>query len=190
MTFTCHGMHRRCIMHQTSHKFLPLTGSATIKYRKLLTFIRPSSLFKGQSTHRTPPTTTTTTAPSKYSSKHLSGLLPLRYHPIHTAQIATLPTSTISTSLTHARTHALAKMGEPADVSTTSTSTSTPTITITVEFTGGLEMLFDNIPSHHVKLPAKNTQGQVATIGDLIPWLCENLMRDTRKELFVLDGNV
>ncbi|KAK5081840.1 Ubiquitin-related modifier 1 [Exophiala xenobiotica] len=81
-------------------------------------------------------------------------------------------------------------MGEPTDASTTSTSTSTPTITITVEFTGGLEMLFDNIPFHHVKLPAKNTQGQVVTIGDLIPWLCENLMKDTRKELFVLDGNV
>lgn len=75
---------------------------------------------------------------------------------------------------------------EPADAATTSTST----ITMTVEFTGGLEMLFDNVPSHHIKLPSKNTQGQNFTIGDLIPWLCENLMRDTRKELFVLEGNV
>lgn len=75
-------------------------------------------------------------------------------------------------------------MGEPAD------TTSTPTIAITVEFTGGLEMLFDNISSHHVKLPSKTAQGQNATIGELIPWLCENLMKDTRKELFVLDENM
>jgi len=70
------------------------------------------------------------------------------------------------------------------------TVTSSPATTITVEFTGGLEMLFDNIASHKCSIPAHNSQNQTFTIGDLIPWLCEHLMKDSRKELFVLDGNV
>lgn len=75
-------------------------------------------------------------------------------------------------------------MGDP-------TPTPTPaTITVTVEFSGGLEMLFDNVSSHKVSIPAHNADGFAFTVGDLIPWLCENLMKDSRKELFVLDGGV
>ncbi|KAK5944971.1 Ubiquitin- modifier 1 [Knufia obscura] len=66
----------------------------------------------------------------------------------------------------------------------------TPTLTLTIEFTGGLEMLFSNIPSHTISVPAKNDSGSNLTVGDLIPWLCEHLMKDSRKELFVLDGGV
>lgn len=163
-------------MHPTSHKFLPLTRPAAVKYRKLLPF-NVSSLF-----------------PSKLGTTHVpfyhnySALKTPKKAPQRPASPPLNPTkckSLLFLPLQHHITHSLATM-EPADAATTSTST----ITITVEFTGGLEMLFDNIPSHHIKLPSKNTQVHNFTIGDLIPWLCENLMRDTRKELFVLEGNV
>lgn len=51
-------------------------------------------------------------------------------------------------------------------------------------------MLFDNITSHPITIPAQNAKSNASTIGDLIPWLCENLMTDSRQELFVLDGNM
>lgn len=63
------------------------------------------------------------------------------------------------------------------------------TRSITVEFTGGLEMLFDNINVHKVQAPTTSQSGSAFTVGDLIPWLVENEMKDSRKELFVLgDG--
>ncbi|KAL9095354.1 MAG: hypothetical protein Q9165_002225 [Trypethelium subeluteriae] len=65
------------------------------------------------------------------------------------------------------------------------------TVLISVEFTGGLEMLFSHTRFHRISLPGidPSTQ-QPATVGYLVHWLCENLMVDTRKELFVLDGRV
>ncbi|KAF2236232.1 ubiquitin related modifier 1 [Viridothelium virens] len=65
------------------------------------------------------------------------------------------------------------------------------TILINVEFTGGLEMLFSHTRIHRISLPTvdPSTQ-QSATVGYLVHWLCQNLMADTRKELFVLDGRV
>ncbi|ETN40570.1 uncharacterized protein HMPREF1541_04847 [Cyphellophora europaea CBS 101466] len=63
-------------------------------------------------------------------------------------------------------------------------------IKIKVEFTGGLEILFDNVPKHTVNLPDKSSNGKPATAGDLISWLVENLIKDPRKELFVLDGGI
>ena len=59
---------------------------------------------------------------------------------------------------------------------------------VTVEFTGGLEMLFDNINVHKLKVPVTSLSNSSFTIGDLIPWLVENEMKDSRKDLFVL-GN-
>ena len=55
---------------------------------------------------------------------------------------------------------------------------------------GGLELLFDNVSKHRVCLPDKNAQGSPSTVGDLVVWLVDNLLKDPRKELFVLDGGV
>ncbi|KAF2838326.1 ubiquitin related modifier 1 [Patellaria atrata CBS 101060] len=63
------------------------------------------------------------------------------------------------------------------------------TISITVEFTGGLELLFGNKKKHTVSLPgASKTKNPDITF--LVNHLCENLMQDSRRELFVLDGGV
>ncbi|KAI5303222.1 hypothetical protein KEM56_007777 [Ascosphaera pollenicola] len=63
-------------------------------------------------------------------------------------------------------------------------------IPITVEFTGGLEMLFANERKHKVSIPSTNESGQPADIAYLVRWLCENLLKDPRKELFVLNDSV
>lgn len=55
---------------------------------------------------------------------------------------------------------------------------------------GGLEMLFDNQRRHAVSLPAVDPNGKPATIGFLIDYLCKNLMKDPRAELFVLDKHM
>ncbi|CAK1361698.1 Ubiquitin-related modifier 1 [Cercospora beticola] len=64
------------------------------------------------------------------------------------------------------------------------------TIDLTVEFTGGLELLFSDQRQHKISLPAKDPQGHPATVAFLIKWLCENLMQDPRKDMFVLDDTV
>ncbi|KAF2196722.1 ubiquitin related modifier 1 [Delitschia confertaspora ATCC 74209] len=64
------------------------------------------------------------------------------------------------------------------------------TIPITVEFTGGLEMLFSNQRKHELKLPAKDESEEPANIAFLVRYLCENVMKDPRKDLFVLDDSV
>lgn len=51
-------------------------------------------------------------------------------------------------------------------------------------------MLFDNIPKHSVSLSSDAADGNPPTIGYLVTYLCDNLMKDSRKELFVLDGAV
>ncbi|KAK4938043.1 Ubiquitin-related modifier 1 [Elasticomyces elasticus] len=63
-------------------------------------------------------------------------------------------------------------------------------INITVEFSGGLEMLFDNITKHPVSLSKDADNGNAPTVGYLVRYTCEHLMKDSRKELFVLDGAV
>ncbi|WPG99867.1 Putative Ubiquitin-related modifier 1 [Acrodontium crateriforme] len=65
-----------------------------------------------------------------------------------------------------------------------------PTIEIKTEFTGGLELLFSNQRKHKVSLPATDLNGQPANITFLIQWLCEHLMKDPRKDMFVLEGSV
>ncbi|KAI5367905.1 Putative Beta-grasp domain superfamily protein [Septoria linicola] len=64
------------------------------------------------------------------------------------------------------------------------------TIGITIEFTGGLELLFSDQRKHAVNLPAQDSQGNAATVAFLIQWLCDNLMKDPRKDMFVLDDTV
>jgi ubiquitin related modifier 1 len=56
------------------------------------------------------------------------------------------------------------------------------------QYSGGLEMLFDNEMKHEIKIPSKSLDGSTVTVAFLIKYLCEHLMRDSRKELFVLDG--
>ncbi|KAK4241459.1 ubiquitin-related modifier 1 [Achaetomium macrosporum] len=68
--------------------------------------------------------------------------------------------------------------------------TDATTVPITVDFSGGLEMLFDNQRRHSVSLPAVDNEGRPATIGFLIDYLCKNLMKDPRVDLFVLDKHI
>lgn len=55
---------------------------------------------------------------------------------------------------------------------------------------GGLEMLFDNETKHRVKLPSKSADESPANVAFLIKYICDNLMSDSRKELFILDGSM
>ncbi|CEL01588.1 Putative Ubiquitin-related modifier 1 [Aspergillus calidoustus] len=63
-------------------------------------------------------------------------------------------------------------------------------IAFTVEFTGGLEILFGNERKHKVTLPAQLVNGTRPNISYLLQYLVNNLMKDQRKELFVLEDNV
>ncbi|KAK4138737.1 ubiquitin related modifier 1 [Trichocladium antarcticum] len=65
-----------------------------------------------------------------------------------------------------------------------------PTIPITVDFSGGLEMLFDNQRRYAVSLPATDANGKPANISFLIDHLCRTLMKDPRADLFVLDRHI
>ncbi|KAI5284427.1 Ubiquitin- modifier 1 [Ascosphaera aggregata] len=66
----------------------------------------------------------------------------------------------------------------------------TSSIPITVDFTGGLEMLFSNERRHKISLPSLNESGEPSDIAFLVRYLCDNVMKDPRKELFLLDGSV
>jgi ubiquitin related modifier 1 len=55
---------------------------------------------------------------------------------------------------------------------------------------GGLEMLFSDQRKHNISVPVKDGNGQAVTVGWLVKYLSEEVMKDTRKELFVLDGHV
>ncbi|KAI5461299.1 ubiquitin-like modifier 1 [Mariannaea sp. PMI_226] len=63
-------------------------------------------------------------------------------------------------------------------------------LSITVEFSGGLEMLFANQRTHALSLPAVDKDQGPVTIAYLIDYLCEHVMKDTRKDLFVLDSHL
>ncbi|GES63363.1 ubiquitin-related modifier 1 [Aspergillus terreus] len=63
-------------------------------------------------------------------------------------------------------------------------------IPITVEFTGGLEMLFSNERKHQITLPGQTSDGSHPNIAFLLQYLVKNVMRDQRKELFILEDNV
>ncbi|KAL2268665.1 hypothetical protein VTJ83DRAFT_3511 [Remersonia thermophila] len=64
------------------------------------------------------------------------------------------------------------------------------TIDITVDFSGGLEMLFDNKRRYSVSLPAVDGSGKPVTMAFLIDHLCTHLMKDPRVDLFVLDKHI
>ncbi|USP78066.1 hypothetical protein yc1106_05340 [Curvularia clavata] len=64
------------------------------------------------------------------------------------------------------------------------------TIPVKIEFSGGLEILFANQKKYDLSLPAKDESGSPANIAFLVRYLCDNVMKDPRKELFVLDDTV
>jgi len=56
---------------------------------------------------------------------------------------------------------------------------------------GGLELLFSSQRSHKIALPSTDpTTNQPVNVGFLIDWLCKNLMKDPRQDMFVLEGTV
>lgn len=55
---------------------------------------------------------------------------------------------------------------------------------------GGLELLFSNKRQHTVTLPYVDEQGHAANLAFLVRYVCENLMKDRRKDMFILDGTV
>lgn len=50
-------------------------------------------------------------------------------------------------------------------------------------------MLFDDKKKHSLNIPAKDEHGPT-TVGSLVKYLCKNVMKDQREEMFVLDGHV
>lgn len=51
-------------------------------------------------------------------------------------------------------------------------------------------MLFSNQRKHQISLPATDEAGRTANLGFLVRYLCQHLMQDQRKELFVIDDAV
>lgn len=63
-------------------------------------------------------------------------------------------------------------------------------IDIVVEFTGGLEMLFDNRRKHKISIPKNDPDGSPVNINFLVRYLSDKIMKDSRKELFVVESAV
>lgn len=51
-------------------------------------------------------------------------------------------------------------------------------------------MLFADERHHSLTMPSTDKDGSPSTIAHLIDYLCQHVMKDTRKELFVLDGHL
>jgi ubiquitin related modifier 1 len=51
-------------------------------------------------------------------------------------------------------------------------------------------MLFSDERKHRLSVPAKDVKGDAVTVGWLVDYLCEEVMKDTKKEMFVLNGHV
>lgn len=51
-------------------------------------------------------------------------------------------------------------------------------------------MLFSDQRQHKLAIPAHDKDGKPVTIAYLIDHLCQHVMRDSRKELFVLDNHM
>lgn len=51
-------------------------------------------------------------------------------------------------------------------------------------------MLFADQRRYSLSVPAKDKDGRSSTIAFLIDYLCQQVMKDTRQELFVLDGHL
>ncbi|KAF3010065.1 Ubiquitin- modifier 1 [Curvularia kusanoi] len=63
-------------------------------------------------------------------------------------------------------------------------------LSIKVEFSGGLELLFANQKKHTLSIPDRDESGAPSNVAFLVKYLCDNVMKDPRKDMFVLDGSV
>ncbi|KAI8884897.1 ubiquitin related modifier 1 [Backusella circina FSU 941] len=59
-----------------------------------------------------------------------------------------------------------------------------PDLTIKIEFSGGMELLFQNVSKHTLQFPAHNAEDKKSTLQDLILYIRDNMMTD-KKDLFV-----
>ena len=55
---------------------------------------------------------------------------------------------------------------------------------------GGLELLFSNQRKHNLSLPVVDEQSRAATMDFLVRYLCQYVMKDSKKDMFVVDGAV
>jgi len=55
---------------------------------------------------------------------------------------------------------------------------------------GGLQMLFSDKKKHDVIVPCDFKAEKRPNVQFLVDYLCENLLTDPRKELFVVDNSV
>lgn len=81
----------------------------------------------------------------------------------------------------------------PITIEFRSVPTTCPSVALFVDpppRSGGLEILFANQKKYHLPLPARDESGEPANIAFLVRHLCDNVMKDPRKELFVLDDTV
>lgn len=51
-------------------------------------------------------------------------------------------------------------------------------------------MLFSDQRQHKLAIPAHDKDSKPVTIAYLIDYLCQHVMKDSRKELFVLDNHM
>jgi hypothetical protein len=51
-------------------------------------------------------------------------------------------------------------------------------------------MLFSNERRHSLAIPAADKDGKPSNVAFLIDFLCKHVMKDSRKELFVLDAHL
>ncbi|KAK1770598.1 ubiquitin-related modifier 1 [Phialemonium atrogriseum] len=70
------------------------------------------------------------------------------------------------------------------------TAVESPKLSVVVEFSGGLEMLFSDQRRHSLSIPATDKDGRPSNVSFLIDYLCKNVMKDARKELFILNDHI
>lgn len=51
-------------------------------------------------------------------------------------------------------------------------------------------MLFSDKKKHNLSIPATDDSDRPTTVASLVTYLCKNVMKDQREEMFVLDGHV
>lgn len=51
-------------------------------------------------------------------------------------------------------------------------------------------MLFSDKKKHKLSIPATDDSDRPTTVASLLTYLCQNVMKDQREEMFVLDGHV
>lgn len=51
-------------------------------------------------------------------------------------------------------------------------------------------MLFSDTRQHSLSIPSRKENGKPVDIAYLIDYLCQHIMKDRRKELFVLDDHM